>query len=283
MKTFQRILVIIVIAISLLVLVLSVVGIFGIWRINTPLTLALDSLLEITEQSLLIIDQGLDTAVGVVDRLSQGMGEVHDIVDQINTTVQEGSPLIGGLSLLVGEDIRPAIKDVQDIFSQLRQAANSLNETAQTINLIPFVDISRVTEGTQSIVDLFDELNMRVDEFFTQLDQLKQDVSEQVIQPVQDQVSQIETDLNAMQDDMQQLQGDVGATYQLIVQLRANLPLIIDMVSWLLTVLLLWGVMAQAALIYIGLIYLRHGRINFLGEPDIPTEEPEEDHAESEE
>jgi hypothetical protein len=63
---------------------------------------------------------------------------------------------------------------------------------------------------------------------------------------------------------------------------KSRIPLIIDAISWLLTLVLLWGILAQVALIYLSWLYRQTNRLDLhqmLAEQGSGTEDVAESQA----
>jgi len=262
MKTFYRFLAIAAIVFGILGIVLAMVSVISIWQIYNPLTTSLDKLLLTAEKGLEVVDKGLSVVDPLVGLLANSMLEIQETGDELSAQIQDSSPLIDGLSYLLGEDIEPKVEQASASLIQVRDAAEQVNAISQTVSALPFLDLQGISDVTQGFVDLMEEIDQGVKDIRSGVENLKQGVSQEVIKPIQDRAAVVEDELNGLQTEIQATHVEVQNLYTFITVLRPRIPAILGIIAVLLTLQLLWGAFAQVALIYLAWIYLKIGRLD---------------------
>jgi len=253
---------VLVIVLSILGILMAVVSVVSIWRMNQPLTENLGRLASLAEESLEIADTGLGEVEPLVDALRNSMVEVQKTGEQLKSDIADSSPILDVLSSLLGEDVQPKVEQALSTFRTLRKTVDDLNAATQLIGALPFIDIPQISQGTQDLVDLFSDVEGQVDRMTAQVEDFKNGLSQVVIQPIQDQAAEMEKRLSEAQSQIQEIHSKVKTAHQIVVVVRPQIPEIIDAISLFLTVQLLWGALAQAALIYLAWLYLKVGRLD---------------------
>ena len=262
MKTFYRFLAIAAIVFGILGIVLAMVSVISIWQIYNPLTTSLDKLLLTAEKGLEVVDKGLSVVDPLVGLLANSMLEIQETGDELSAQIQDSSPLIDGLSYLLGEDIEPKVEQASASLIQVRDAAEQVNAISQTVSALPFLDLQGISDVTQGFVDLMEEIDQGVKDIRSGVENLKQGISQEVIKPIQDRAAVVEDELNGLQTEIQATHVEVQNLYTFITVLRPRIPAILGIIAVLLTLQLLWGAFAQVALIYLAWIYLKIGRLD---------------------
>jgi hypothetical protein len=243
-------------------ILLAIVSVISIWRIYGPLTTSLDKLLYVAEQGLGIVDRGLTRVDPIIGVLADSMVEIQKNGDKLAAQIEESDPIVDTLSLLLNEDVGPKVDQILETLGTIQQAGEEINAVAQTINSIPFLQVPQITEATQSFVDLMKEIEDGINRIDQLVEELKQGISQEVIGPIQDRAAQMEEELTTLQQEIQTTNAEVKAIHQAIIATRPLLPTAIGGLFALLTLQLLWGAVAQVALIYLARIYLKYGRID---------------------
>lgn len=262
MKIVGRILAIVIIVTSLLSIVLALVSVVGIWRASGPLIQSLDTLAGVTVTGLDTANDTLQAVDSLLSLLEGAMQDVQKNAEQLKADIENSNPIIDVMSGLLDEDVGPKIEQTRQMFQGLHESVQDIDAVIQTVNTLPFVSIPEIAQATGELVKFFDEIAMTVDDLDEEVEEIKGGVTELVIQPIQDQAEQVEEDLGELQDDVREIQRNVETAYQITVEVKPRIPQIVRLFALLLTVQLLWNVVAQAALIYLSWLYLKTGRLD---------------------
>ena len=274
MSTFKKVLAVIVIVIAALGILLDAAGIILAWSVNTPMTNAivgpLTQIQNANSQLSELVDQGNGLTGDVLDQLNQ----VQASASQMQANFETGTPLLDLVSNLTGVDLNTKLEQAYTTLSAIQGGVNSLNASIQTFDALPFVNIPRLAEGTQEIDALLEQLVNGIDSLRQQATALKEQASQQFIQPVLDTIGGIIATFTNLQSRLQQIQARMAAADTALSNLIARIPGIIDLLSIGLTVELLWLILAQAALIYLALVYYRTGSLRFAASQESEPAQP---------
>jgi hypothetical protein len=274
MSTFKKVLAVIVIVIAALGILLDAAGIILAWSVNTPMTNAivgpLTQIQNANRQLSELVDQGNGLTGDVLDQLNQ----VQASASQMQANFETGTPLLDLVSNLTGVDLNTKLEQAYTTLSAIQGGVNSLNASIQTFDALPFVNIPRLAEGTQEIDALLEQLVNGIDSLRQQATALKEQASQQFIQPVLDTIGGIIATFTNLQSRLQQIQARMAAADTALSNLIARIPGIIDLLSIGLTVELLWLILAQAALIYLALVYYRTGSLRFAASQESEPAQP---------
>jgi len=262
MNKFLRVLAVSTIVLSGLGILMAIISVVSIWRVNQPLTENLGNLAILAEEGLKLTDNTLAEVEPLVGLLQNSMVDIQETGDQLKSEIADSKPILDALSLLLGEDVGPKVEQALNTFRSLRKTVDDLNAATQTISAMPFINIPQIAQGVQNLADLFGDIDAGVDRMTSQIESFKTGLSDIVIQPVQDQAVEMASQLAKAQSEIQMTHAKVTTTLQIVVAVRPQIPVIVDAISLLLTVQLLWGVLAQAALVYLAWLYLQLGRLD---------------------
>jgi hypothetical protein len=263
MSTFKKVLAVLVIFIAALGILINAAGIILAWSVNTPVTEAivgpLTQIQNANRQLSELVDQGGSVTSQVVDRLSQ----VQAAATQLQANFETGTPLLDLVSNLTGVDLNAKLEQAYSTLAAIQDGVTSLNASIQTFDALPFVNIPRIAEGTQEIEALLDQLVNGIDTLRQQANSLKEQASQQLIQPVLDTIGGITDTFANLQSRLQQVQTQMAAADAALTNLIVRIPGMIDWLSIIITVLMLWLAFAQAGLIYLALVFYRNGHLRF--------------------
>lgn len=257
-----RVLALIVIAFSIVSIVVMLLGIVGAWRINGPLTDSFTELATLAQRGLETADDALTAVDPVLSDLRGAMQKVQEGTEELKANIHESTPIVTVLSALLGEDITPKIEEAAETLTTVHDAARDLNAAALAINNLPFANIEGIVEVTQNFLDLFSGIESKIDELDANVTALKGGAVEGAVQPIQDLAIELEGGLAEVQGETRDLTLRVEKAHETTTNIKSRIPLIFDLLSLLFTVVLLWGITAQAALIYLSWLYRQANRLD---------------------
>jgi hypothetical protein len=257
-----RILAAVVIALAILGIAVMLLGIVGTWAINGPLTDSFTELASLAQRGLEAADTALEAVDPVLSELQRAMQQVQQGTEELKTGIQDSTPIVSALSVLVGDDVTPKIEQAAQTLTDVHQAARDLNAAALAINNLPFANIEGVVQATQDFLDLFNGIESKIYELDANVQSLKDGVVEGAVQPNQDLAIELERGLAEVQGETRDLAIRLDAAHETTTRVKSRLPLIFDLLSLFITAVLAFGILAQAALIYLSYLYRRFNRLD---------------------
>jgi uncharacterized phage infection (PIP) family protein YhgE len=234
----------------------------SIWRINGPLAASLSKIATAAETSLKFIDEGLQRVDPLLGQLQDSMKIVDDNAEQLKADMRTDSPLIGLAEQVLDIEIRPKVDLALNTFYSLREVLNSVNATVEMLNNIPFINLDSIGDAMDKITDLFEQVDAAIRQIETGVQGLKQTVSAEVIQPIQDQAKQVDQRLQEAQTEVQVVQRKVSLAYEVVHLVGPRISQMITALSVFLTVQLLWSMLTQAAVIYLAWMVWKYRRLD---------------------
>jgi len=257
----MRILAWAVIILSILGILMAVAGIGGSWIINNRLTEGILSLLAAIQTTLqqgeAALSQISDELQTVIDRINT----IQDTAVQLGESAEENAPVIAELSRLVDEELVPRIDRVRETLRSIRESLVAINNVLITLNTLPGIELPTLTDELQSASDRLGELRQAVQEERTAIAEFRTGVVEEVVgrfiartDTLLDRAASIKTNVDNYKGQIVRLRSGVET-------LQSKVPVWIDWSTAAATLVILWFVLAQAALGLASWVYLRTGKM----------------------
>ena len=263
MNKFLRFLAYAAITSAILGILMAIISVIAIWRTYNPLTTSLDRLLAVADRGLEIVDRGLTTVDPAVGILAGAMSDIQTNGDILAAEIEESEPIVDTLSLLLNRDVGPKVEEIKDKLQTVQQTAEQVNAAVEMISALPFLQLPQLAQATQQFVDLMSQIDDGIKEINRLVDELKTGISQEVIGPIQERAALMEQELTDLQIEIQETNADIKRIHQATIAVRPMVPTIIATLFAILTLQLLWGAIAQVALIYLSWVYLKFGRLDF--------------------
>jgi hypothetical protein len=274
MKTFKRILAILVIVLSVVGLLVCLAGVIGAWVVNTPLTNSLTEVLAAAENILATADQAMTN-------INANLDGVITVVDTINQKVSEagesflaGTPVMDAVTSLAGGELLAKIQSIQGTLKTVAETVVSFNTFLESINKIPGVEVPTITDQISKAADKVAEIELQITEFIATIQQMKEGLVDAVAQPVIDTTARLSAGLNAIITEISAVQSQIQLIISAIQDIKSGIPLWIDLLSLLATFIFLWVLLSQAAIFLLALNYFRKGKLELFttAQPEITAE-----------
>lgn len=248
MSTFKRILLYAAMVISILVLVLSVAGIIGAWAYNTPATEAILDILVPVTNALQRSEELVNTTGQSLTRVSTALDTAGSRVQEIGDDVAEKEIVLEAASLIVGEDVRPALQEASDSIRSVYDTVGALEEAIQTFNAIPFIDVE--VPGAEPLGNLrtgMEEVATTAEDLVVTLQEKKAEIVSETVTEVTQPIDRLNSRVGEIRTGLADLETRLGASITNLLRLQEELPSWIDMLCIATTVFLLWVIISQIA------------------------------------
>jgi hypothetical protein len=279
MKLLKQVLAVAVMVLSVLLIILLVAGVVGNWVANNALTggivrvlTGVDTLLGHTENAL----AGLDTEVG----------NARDRVDVFDETVAtagenfvENPVILIAISERLDLGIGPAIDEVRGTVQAIRETALAAQNTVQALNALPFISIGgsvseesnlqRLSDGVASLTEGIQEIQGGVRE-------AKVGAAADAVSVFDRGTSRLDAGLANIETAVSGYGAQVSALRTQVSELKSALTFWLDAVSVIITLLLLWLILAHVITFVFGLSLFKGENLfaRWMGNPALhPTED----------
>jgi archaellum component FlaC len=257
--------IIILVAISILV---GIVAIAGSWAINERIT---NDILNILSG----VQSGLDVLVNTLERLDGTLSAARDLVQTVQSTanqlgegIEEGSPLLALLTRTVNEDLVSKINAARETVIAIRDAVVAFNSTLETLNALPFIEVPTITDQLQGASDRLADLALLVQELRNLVADVQTGIVDTLVTPIVQITTRIDNELTSIQTAVQSFIEEVNTVSAMIADLQAKVPTWIDIITISLSIVILWFILAQIAMLAVARGYLRTGYLPW----NYPTE-----------
>jgi hypothetical protein len=263
MPTFKRILAIIAALLATIGIIVGLLGIFFSWSYNTPVTESLVRYTEGAEKVLTAADTGLTR---VNNGLGIALGAVRTVDDAVRTagqTIVDTNLVFALLERTVGDTLFPQVQAVHESLTNITATIVAFNETLESLNNLPFIEVPTLTTELQAAADRLDAARTRVDEIRATIRQIKEDKVARPVAFFTDRTGPIIENLDAAQTTVNNALGTIQTALPRLAALRERLPRLIDTLSIALTLVLLWLVAVQGFVLVHAYEYLSGKKIEW--------------------
>ncbi len=261
MNTLKRIFTWIIIVISILGILACLAGVVGSWVVNQRLTDRILSLLSGVQTQLTSAEGSLVNARDQLGTAKTALQSIHEAASQLGSNAEQNSPLLDKISTIFNEKLGPVINSIQERFNPIKEAILSVNSKLEALNALTGLQLPTLTPQLNALNDRIQELNQAVQQLRASIQEFKTGVVENLLTPFLAKLDQI---TNLVSNLEQSVNGFLDRTHNLqaaIQGLQVSLPKTIDLITILLTILLIWMILAQISLILVGSFYLKTGKM----------------------
>lgn len=260
MNTGRRILGIVLMVLTVLLLLLSIGGIAGTWWLNSTLSNGIVRILTSVDNTLEMTDGNLDQ---LETRLTDARERIDAFEESVATAGQnlaENPVILTTLSERLDVQLEPAITRVRETVQSLRETVVSIQNAIDALNAIPFVSIDEkltVRSRLQSLTDGLDELNAGVAALRETFRQAREEAASQLVAVVDQVTGQLDGGLATINGTVAEYRSQVNTLRTEAATLRTNLIRWLDVISVVLTIVLLWMFFSQVVVFTLGLSIYR--------------------------
>jgi len=256
MKLLKRVLAVAVMVLSVLMVVLFVAGIVGTWVANKAVT---DAAVQVLT--------GVDTVLGrteqALTRLDTAVGNARDRVDTFDENVAaagesfaEKPVILAAISERLDLGIGPAVEEVAGTVQTIRETALAAQNVVQALDALPFISIggSVAEEGRlQRLSDGVTSLTQGVEEIRGGLREAKAGASTAVALVLGRGTARLDAGLEDIETSVSGYEAQVSALRMQVSELKSTLAFGLDVASVVISLALLWLILAQVVTFVFGL------------------------------
>ncbi|MEJ2211052.1 MAG: hypothetical protein P8129_18715 [Anaerolineae bacterium] len=253
MQIVKRILAVVVMVVSILVLVLGLAGIAGTWIVRARVHTAVVDIVTGAEARAANVQQGLDQLDTALTQAHDQVAAVEQEVLALGADLDQNQPLLTAISDKLGLDLAPLVDRAREIMATIRETAAAMNSIVETVNALPFIS-KPIPE-----LEALNELAQKVEAFETDVQNLRTTIDQRRREIIGGAVSLITTPASQIRGTLAEMQSTVSGYSQEVDTVQAGLSRFRSAIGgWLtwtgviLTLMLLWLALSQAALFVLG-------------------------------
>jgi chromosome segregation ATPase len=260
MNTRRRIIGIVLAVLSVLLLLFSVTGIVGTWWLNSRLANGVVQVLTTVEDVLANADDSLNQ---LETRVTDARGQITSFQESVAAATQglaENPVVLTAVSERLDVQLEPAVTRVRETVQSLRETVVAIENAIDAINAIPFVSIDQkltVRSRLQTLTDGLDELTEGVAALRDTVRQARAEAAAQLEATVGELTGKLDNGLTTINGTIVEYRSQVDTLRTNAATLRANLTRWLDVISVVLTIILLWLIFSQVVVFMLGLSIYR--------------------------
>ena len=258
MRILKRIAAVVIMVTSVLVLVLGLAGIAGTWMVRSRLDDGLGRIMTAAEAEAVGAQQELDRLDAALAQASTQIAAVEQEVQALGTDLDQNKPLLTALTDRLDVDLAPLAARAREMMDTIRETVAAVNSVVETINALSFV--SKPIPELENLNALAEE----IDSFEAEVQNLRLTIEQRRSEIIAGGVSIVTTPAARIRGGLDRAQATVSGYSQRLGTLQENLSALGATVgqwlTWLaviLTLILLWLALSQAALFVLGWRALR--------------------------
>lgn len=260
MNTFKRVLAWVLVAVSVLGILVCALGILGSWMINNELTDSILKLLSGAQAALARADSALSQASTQLESANSAIATVRQTASELGDRFENNSPLLDRIIGILRDEVGPTIGRVRDLFLQVEDRVQSINGTIEVLNRMPGIELPTLDLEFQSIRDQVDKVEQAVQQLQKSILDFRSGLIKSLA-PFTDKIDNIAAFLVRLEQEVNTYLTQVRALQVAVKDVQTRVPSIIDNITILVTILLLWNILAQVSLVLVAGLFLRTGRM----------------------
>jgi uncharacterized protein YlxW (UPF0749 family) len=248
MALVKRILAGIILVISALLLLASVVGLIGIWAVNTPLTNTLLDILGAADRTLQLGTQALGRTQSQLSAIQAQIDETQAKLSAVGTSPADNAQALEQLKRTARDTLDPQLQGASADIARLREGIVLAGQIMRALRSLPGVGIQApADEPVESASKTATELAGLADQWSAQVAavaELKRDTAaslQRTLETISGRVAALEQQLTAAEQSIASASSSIASA-------EASIPLWIDLVSVAISVVALVAVLAFASL-----------------------------------
>lgn len=262
-STLKKILTVIAMQIAIVGIILCALVAIYAWVYNTPVTESLtraaegaERVLVAADNGLRLVNNGLRTAYGAVtaiDGITRSFGE----------RIVETNFAFLILERTVGDTLFPRIVAAQETTSAIVGTVVGINDALEAANNIPFISVPTLSTELQAASDRLASVRNRVNEIQTGIREIKETKVARPVAFITDRTGSLIADLDSIMTTTTNAQTRINVTLSRLAVVRANLARIIDTISIVVTLVMVWFIGTQTYALIRAYEYLAGRRIDW--------------------
>lgn len=256
MVTFKKILVIVVMVAAVIGMVACLAGIVGGWVANGPLTREAVAVFTGLSKGLQVADTALTQASDSLDVARGLVGQVQGITSATGDSLDQSK--INELATLAQGKLSDAVATLERAYQTIVGTVGAISDLVTTLNRIPGVRIEPLDPtAVDKLTGMIGDAAKALDQVVGAIEAARSGVVDALVR-LREAVAALDSRLQGLETALAQIQPQVRKALGSVNALILQVPAIIDTLSVVLTVLLIWLGFAQYGLfIWMRSIYKR--------------------------
>jgi ABC-type transporter Mla subunit MlaD len=212
------------------------------------------------ETALSRIEDSLTVADAALKNASSALATIQEASSKLGDRIEKNSPALDRISQILQDELGPAVNKIRDAFVKIEERVQAVNNAIEALNALPGIQLSTLDlqlEGPRDRVGLIADA----------VQQLQQNVADfragivQSMAPFMEKLDQTAGFLDRLEQDLNTYLRQVNNLQAALANAKLNIPSTIDRIMLIMSILLLWLIIAQIALFLAARVYLKTGKM----------------------
>lgn len=271
----RKLLTVLMVCLTALGIILSIYLLIQVWRYRQPVADRLQTTLEQSSTILQTTDEGLSVIDQVINNVYTSTIYLDEATKAFSQTVQSTNLFIDSAGTFVGENLITTITNTQTALDSAQASAKVIDNILSTISRIPLIGINYnptlpLNIALGEVSTSLDPLQGTLKDFQTNLE-----ITQDNMQLFSSQISVLDENIIAINKNLRQAQTTIDSYRTQVNSIKSwvdraknNLPAWITTLAWILTIIILWLVMIEIAIMLQGITLLAPYRLSQEGPND---------------
>lgn len=275
MRIVWQIVAVLCMVIAALTILLNLAGMAAMWGYYGQTKQVLTETLTVGETVLQESGVVLEDANGLLIQGQQKVQDVQAKTTSVQTELATIRPVVDTASFLVDQDLQPTVDSVWQGILGVQMTLTAIQQLmAEFENVVEMPAV--LTQGIDEVVGWVDAVVQVGTSATNEVNAIKRQVNEQVLQPVLDTTTELDQTMGEIQTQVEDIGQEVQTTEAMVSTLIPQIPAYVTWTWIAITVVLLWLILAQVALFYWALVWFRTGslrisQLSSASEPALPS------------
>jgi hypothetical protein len=256
-QIIKTILAVVVIFIAITGIILCAVGIGYSWILNEPLTNTLVNVADSTTQALTVVDEGLTRVTRNLNIARSAVNTIDGAVRATGDVIVETDLAYEILDRTVGDTLFPEIVAARETTRALAETIVAVNAALVSANELPFINLPTLTDELNAAADLLTNARDRVQEIRAELQLIKETGVGRAVTNITGITEPVIENIDSAQGNLNEAQTKVRNNLAQVDAFRARVAGLIDLTSVVVTLVLLWLIIAQLSILILSWRYLQ--------------------------
>jgi len=247
-------------------IIAGISGIVVAWQYKDDITSQTMNSLEAVETALDATRSGLENLETALSGTVSSLDTLQGTLETTAATVQATTPSLSSLVKITRDDLPATVESAKTSLASAQESARVIDQVMRALTVLPFIDYDPETPLHEALEEMADSLDNMPAAFFTM--QAGLTTTQHNLETVQEDVADIAVDVSEIKTSLEESQSSMDAYRQMTAELtgsveeyRERIPGWLTAATWLVSGLLVWAVLLQVGLVFVGgfLIRVRTG------------------------
>jgi hypothetical protein len=259
MNSMKRIATWAVLVLSIIGILVCLAGIIASWSLNESVTEGILGMLSGVQTGLSSVENSLTLAVDGVQSVTTALQKVREAASGLGDNIEENTPILDTITNVLNEEVVPRINELREIIQPIRDVVVTVNGTLEAINALPGIEVPTLTDQLEALDARIQEVSQAIEQMLATTADIKAGIVENFLDPFIAGIDQVINTLTTLAQNLAGYLQQVNDLQVVVGNLQAQVPGTIDAISIILSIILVWAILAQTSLILAARFYLKTG------------------------